>query len=58
MNYKALQLYASTKVLTQEERLKISRKNEIQEEIKNIINAKTSLDITAVFSHLEISVNL
>lgn len=58
MNYKALQLYALTKVLTQEERLKISRKNEIQEEIKNITKVKTFLVITAVFSHQDISVNL
>lgn len=58
MNYKALQLYALTKVLTQEERLKISRKNELQEEIKNIIKVKTFLVITAVFSHQDISVNL
>lgn len=58
MNYRAPQLSALTEVLTQEEGLKISRKNETQEETKNTIKIKTSLDISAVFSHIEISVNL
>ena len=52
-NYRTVWLCALTEVLTWEEGLKISRKNERQGEKKNIIKIKSSLAIIAVFSRID-----